>query len=160
MKKILLFALISTSCLAQDIKRNSINVGLLGNNPVVATNYARKFALSKNQRSFFEVGLGIETFLPLAVLFAGNTSNGFFLPIYFAPHHVTYNIGKNSNFLELGYAGFFQIGSNQVLPGLRLGYRKETKKHFQYKIYTNPICLGQVVIWPPSLIGLSFGKTF
>jgi hypothetical protein len=71
---------------------------------------------------------------------------------------LSYNLGKNGNFLELGYGGSYVPASN-VLLGPRLGYRRE-KKRTLIKLYTNPLFIGDGRIWPTSAIGFEIGRVF
>jgi hypothetical protein len=70
MKKLLIlsFFVVSslTTSLAQGLRKNSISIGLGGNNPIMGINYAHKFKINETQTRFWEFGVGTEVLMPLA----------------------------------------------------------------------------------------------
>jgi hypothetical protein len=161
MKKILfIFFLFFTEGLyGQDLKKNAINLGLLGNNPLIGLNYERKFLLADPKKGFLSAGIGLDLLLPVSAAISKSKNEDYFLLVFFLPHHITYNFGEKNHFFEAGYAGI-AAPETFILPGVRLGYRYESDKQWQYRVYTNPLFTRQAGLQYTSLFGLSLGRSF
>lgn len=113
-------------------KKNQVSFNLAGNGIGVSINYGRSFLLSSTR--FMEIAVGVGS-----VPFSGGIS---------VPHQITYNLGRNGNFLEFGLGGTFwqgtenatanqtTISSYQIYP--LVGFRKQFKSHILLKAYLNP----------------------
>lgn len=140
-------------------KKNQLGVTIGGNGIGVSLHYGRSFLISSTR--FMEVVVGVGS-----VPFAGGIS---------VPHQITYNLGKNGNYLELGLGGTYwqgtddatanqtSISSYQIYP--LVGYRKQFRNHILLKAYINPfVHISGVHLYENNDIvpfgGLSIGYSF
>lgn len=142
-----------------DFKKNHVSLNLVGNGIGISVQYARTLMVKEN--GFLNLGVGIG-----AVPFSGGIS---------VPHFVSYNLGKNGNYLELGIGGTYWTGKdnataeNDQLSGYHLypiiGYQRLSNKHFNFRIYANPFVhlSGEYLYenWSVTpFLGIGFGYSF
>lgn len=142
---------------------NSINLNFLGDGSMISINY--EGLVYNKPGSFVALKLGI----------GGNQEFTLFSEaektyITF-PHHVTYNVGRNRNYFEIGIGGVFLVGplgfsddkQTNYIPYPILGYRRYPLTHsrFNYRAYVSLPLTGldsNIVIFPP--FGVSIGFCF
>ena len=114
-------------------KKNSIDATIGGMGLGISINYSR--VLSTKEKYFVVASVGIGT-LPA-------------IGGYSIPHQVTFNIGSDSNFMELGIGGNYWSGktnssgytettSSYNLAPI-IGWRKHFKNNLIFRIYANPL---------------------
>lgn len=140
-------------------RKNAVDVTLGGTGLAISVNYNKIILVKPNYFVSAAVGIG-------SVPSVGGLT---------VPHQLTFNFGKNSNFLEVGLGGTFWSGesnasgytetlnSYQISP--IIGYRKYLKNNFVIRVYANPLIhiSGEYYIEDYSIIpylGLSLGYTF
>ena len=138
MKRVLfVLLLVSSATFAQEQNiypvKNSFDLTIGGMGLGLSVNYSR--TISVKEKYFVAASAGIGT-LP-------------FLGGYSIPHQVTFNLGTNGNFMELGLGGNYWNGktnssgytestySYQLAP--IIGWRKHFKNNFIFRVYANPL---------------------
>jgi hypothetical protein len=163
MKKILFVAfLVASSAIYgqnKSIKNNSIDLSIGGLGLGISINYSRTLAIKEKYFVVASVGVG-------AIPSIGGVS---------IPHSVSYNIGKGSNFLELGLGGCYwqgksndsgyteSIHSYQLAP--IVGWRKNFANNLNLRLFASPLIhiSGEYFYENKDLtpyLGLSFGYGF
>lgn len=102
--------------------KNSVNIDLLGNATLVGISYERIIKISRNSFLAGKVGVGYGKELLLDYYDTLATK----FPVYISlPHQITFNIGKNRNFIEAGAGGTIILGnaSPHYVPYFTAGYR-------------------------------------
>ncbi|OYT16032.1 MAG: hypothetical protein B7C24_10005 [Bacteroidetes bacterium 4572_77] len=135
---ILLLLLGSSTLFAQEekpaiTKKNQLNFTLAGSGIGVSLNYGRNFLITP--KHFIEISVGVGS-----VPFSGGLS---------VAHQITYNMGENGNFLELGLGGTYWQGTENATANQEMinsyhiypiiGYRKQFKNNILFKAYINPL---------------------
>ena len=138
MKKVLFtLLLVSTIAFAQEEKRNiiknSVDATIGGMGLGISLNYSRTISVKDNY--FIVASAGIGT-LPA-------------LGGYSIPHQITYNIGSNSSYLELGLGGNYWSGktnssgytetTNSYNLSPIIGWRKHFRNNLIVRVYANPL---------------------
>ena len=159
---LLLLLALSSSTFSQeniDLKKNAVDIAIGGNGLFISTNYSRIVLVKPNY--FINTLVGIGT-----IPSVGGVT---------LPHQITFNIGKNSSYLELGIGGTFWSGksnssgysetvtSYQLSP--IIGWRKNFKNNLVFRAYANPLfhISGEYFIEDYSVVpyaGVSLGYAF
>ena len=124
---------VQESGLNTTLKKNSANITLGGMGMGGSVNYGRNFMIKDSY--FLNVSAGMGT-LP----FVGGTT---------IPHQITFNIGKQSSFFEIGLGGTYWSGKsnssgytesiNSYHLSTIIGWEKIFGNNLIFKVYTNPL---------------------
>ncbi|MCD4681259.1 MAG: hypothetical protein K8S00_12815 [Bacteroidales bacterium] len=141
------------------IKKNIIDISLGGSGLFLSANYSRVIFITS--KYFVNTSVGIGT-----VPFVGGFS---------VPHQISFNIGKENSFLELGIGGSYWSGKSnssgytETLYSYNLspiiGWRKNFKSNMSFRAYLNPLIhiSGEYYIENYSVVpylGVSIGYAF
>jgi hypothetical protein len=117
----------------RNIRKNCIDVTVGGSGLFLSTNYSR--VLTVQPGYFVNASVGVGT-----VIMMGGTS---------VPHQLTFNFGKKSSFLEVGFGGSFWTGktdssgfaekTNSYNISPIIGWRKIFENNMNFRAYVNPL---------------------
>lgn len=140
-------------------RKNVIDITLAGQGGFLSANYSRILLVKQKYFLLASAGMGVIPF------YAG----------FSLPHQLTFNIGKKSNFLEVGLGGTYLQGktdssgftetTTSYLLSPIVGWRKNFSNNLVLRIYANPLIdvsgasiYEDMVVVP--YLGISFGYSF
>lgn len=141
------------------IRKNIIDISLGGSGLFLSANYSRVIFITS--KYFVNTSIGIGT-----VPFVGGFS---------VPHQISFNIGKENSFIELGVGGSYWSGKSnssgytETLYSYNLspiiGWRRNFKSNMVFRAYLNPLIhiSGEYYIENYSVVpylGISLGYAF
>ena len=140
-------------------RKNIIDITLLGQGGFLSLNYSR--ILLVRQKYFLNASVGTG----MVPYYSG----------FSVPHQLTFNIGKNTSFFEIGLGGTFMRGktdssgftetTTSYLLSPVIGWRKNFRSHLVLRIYANPLIdtSGDNIYEDMSVVpflGISLGYSF
>lgn len=140
---------------------NNLNIGLLGEASVLSLSYERLFILTPGLLLSAEVGVGFNKEFELCIFGPCEAPQSYAV----FPHHLTLNIGRRKNHLELGVGGgrVSSIASKGYVVFPIIGYRHQPTEFNKavFRIHISPpVTVSGDLNMLNSPIGFNVGITF